>query len=234
MASKPPPLVEARSLYKHYLDGGVDAVKNISLTLESGRIYALKGRSGCGKSTLLHLIGLLDAPDSGELAYAGQTLTHTTVSSRFRREFFGFVFQFHHLLPVLTLRENIEAALIHNADMSAGEQRERTEALLRELALEQRIDARTNRVSGGERQRAAIARALVNQPTLVLADEPTGNVDSANARKILDYFQAYVKNHHATLLIATHDDQVSAVADTVLSMEDGELVSITQRTRHEA
>lgn len=219
------PLLQASELYKCYTDGNVRAVNGVSLTLEKGRIYALMGSSGCGKSTLLNLIGQLDEVDRGELSYQGLSTKNPIISSRFRREFFGYVFQFHHLIPVLTLRENIEAALIHNR-MTRSERRLRAETLLQDMGLKHRMNARTIKVSGGERQRAAIARALANNPSLILADEPTGNVDSETSQMILTHLQHYVKQQQSAMLIATHDTQVSSIADEVLHMKDGEIVSV--------
>jgi len=223
------PLLQVSKLHKYYTDGNVRAVKDVSITLEKGRIYALMGSSGCGKSTLLNLIGQLDHVDRGELKYQGLPTEKSTINSQFRRQFFGYVFQFHHLIPVLTLRENIEAALIHNR-MTTSERRLRAETLLQDMGLKHRMDSRTIKVSGGERQRAAIARALANNPSLILADEPTGNVDSKTSQMILTHLQRYVKQQQSAMLIATHDTQVSSIADVVLHMKDGEIVSVDDVT----
>ncbi len=222
-------LVKAHCLYKHYCDGDIAAINGISLSLEKGKIYALMGSSGCGKSTLLNLIGQLDDTDQGELLYEGKSLDSFNSKSRFRREFFGYVFQFHHLIPVLSLCENIEAAMIHDTDLNAFQRRQKAKKLLQDMGLESRVDALATRVSGGERQRASIARALVNNPKLILADEPTGNVDSQTSLMILAKLQQFIKQQQGTMLIATHDVQVGEFADVILRMKDGELISIENK-----
>ena len=219
------PFFQATELYKYYTDGDVRAVDGVSLTLEKGKIVALMGSSGCGKSTLLNLIGQLDNVDRGELSYQGINIKDLIINSQFRRDNFGFIFQFHHLIPVLTLRENIEAALIHNG-MSQIQRRLKSESLLEDMGLKHRINARTSNVSGGERQRAAIARALSNHPSIILADEPTGNVDSNTSNMILTHLRDYVKEQQSAMLIATHDPLVSDIADVILHMKDGKIVSI--------
>lgn len=225
MENKTPVLFQANELYKFYSDGAVQAVNGVSLTLDKGKIYALMGSSGCGKSTLLHLIGQLDSPDHGSRLYQGVDEKNLTVNSQFRRDFFGFVFQFHHLIPVLTLTENIEAALIYQG-MTASERRLKAASLLQDVGLGHRITSRANKVSGGERQRAAIARALANRPSLILADEPTGNVDSSTSAMILHQLQQYVKQNQSALLVATHDTQVGQIADVILRMKDGRITSV--------
>lgn len=222
-------IVKAHCLYKRYSDGDISAINGISLSLEKGKIYALMGSSGCGKSTLLNLIGQLDDADKGELLYEGKSLESFSSKSRFRREFFGFVFQFHHLIPVLSLCENIEAALIHDKVLNAFQRRQKAKALLMDMGLENRVDALATRVSGGERQRASIARALVNNPKLILADEPTGNVDSQTSLMILAKLQQFIKQQQGTMLIATHDFQVGKFADVILRMKDGVIVSIENK-----
>jgi lipoprotein-releasing system ATP-binding protein len=145
------------------------------------------------------------------------------------------VFQSHHLIPVLTLRENVEAALIHSPHLSTAERCQTAENLLAELGLEQRSHAKAARVSAGERQRAAIARALANSPSLILADEPTGNVDARTARLILNHLLKYVESEQRSILIATHDEQVSALADVILSMDDGRIIATATKTgEHDA
>jgi len=219
-------LISIRNVSKVYEKGLVKALEKVNLTLEAGKIYVLMGASGCGKSTLLNLIGSLDTPTSGDVLYEGRRLNEVGTLSTFRRNFIGFVFQFHHLIPVLTLRENVESALLPNRDILAEERSERAISLLDDMGLLHRADSYANEISGGERQRGAIARALINRPKLLLADEPTGNVDSKTARLILKKVQDYIKASEGTMLIATHDPNVAAMADVVIEMEDGKITSV--------
>ena len=222
-------LIEVKNLHKVYDDGLVKSLDGVSLTLESGKIYALAGASGCGKSTLLNLIGTLDTPTSGEVLYEGRHLSEVGSLSTFRRDFIGFVFQFHHLIPVLTLRENVESALLPNYNISAEERRECAMAILDEMGISHRADSYASKISGGERQRGAIARALINHPKVLLADEPTGNVDSKTTKLILRKLRDHVEKTAGTILIATHDNDVAAVADVVINMEDGRIISIKDK-----
>ncbi len=217
--------VEVDNLVKSYDNGLIPALRGVSLSMESGRIYALEGSSGCGKSTLLNLIGTLDRPDSGAIRYEGKTIHAFADAAEFRREYLGFVFQFHYLIPVLTLRENVETALLTNPAYDARSRRQKAYELLTQMDLSHKIDTRANSVSGGERQRAAIARALANDPRLILADEPTGNVDTRTSQMILQRFRKYVTRTGATLLIATHDPLVGAAADLRFGMHEGRIVS---------
>ena len=218
------PLLEASALTKSYDGGLVRALDGVSLTLKAGRLYVLSGPSGCGKSTLLHLLGGLDTPDSGTVRFRGVVLKSLTPLSRFRREHIGFVFQFHHLLPLLSLRENVEAALLFCRKIPSAQRRHEAEAILHSVGLGERMDQYANRVSGGERQRAAIARALVSRPELILADEPTGNVDSNTAKVIMAILQQRIREEGSTALVATHDPLVRSFADTVFHMEDGQII----------
>ena len=224
-------LIEVKDLYKVYDNGLIQSLNGITLTLEAGKIYALMGASGCGKSTLLNLIGTLDNPTSGEIFYEGKHLNEVGSLSTFRRDFIGFVFQFHHLIPVLTLRENIESALLSNHNISASERRERAIMLLEEMGILHRADSYASKISGGERQRGAIARALINNPKVLLADEPTGNIDSKTSKLILRKLRDHVEKTSGTILIATHDNNVAAIADVLIKMEDGKIISI-EDTQH--
>jgi len=220
--------IEIKSVNKRYENGLIDALKNINLTLERGRIYALMGPSGCGKSTLLNLIGTLDIPTSGSIYYEGKKIDSMGKIHEFRRKFMGFVFQFHHLIPVLTLRENIESALLPDANLSSKKRYEMTTLLLKQMGILNRSDSFASDVSGGERQRTAIARALINKPKIVLADEPTGNVDSKTAISILEIMKRNAQKNKETLLIATHDQNVANIADVIIMMKDGEITSIKE------
>jgi len=224
-------LIEVKDLHKVYDDGLIQSLNGINLTLEEGKIYALMGASGCGKSTLLNLIGTLDSPTSGEILYEGKHLNEVGSLSTFRREFIGFVFQFHHLIPVLTLCENVESALLSNHNVSALERHERATALLDEMGILHRAESYASKISGGERQRGAIARALVNNPKVLLADEPTGNIDSKTSKLILKKLRDHVEKTTGTILIATHDNDVASMADVVIEMNDGKIVSISNNRK---
>lgn len=222
-------LIKIRDLSKVYDHGLVKALSEVSLSLESGKFYALKGSSGCGKSTLLNLIGTLDCPSSGDILYKGKHFEELGSLPEFRRHNIGFVFQFHHLIPVLTLRENVESALLPNRKISSTERNERATNLLKQMGVFSRADSYATEISGGERQRGAIARALMNEPRLLLADEPTGNVDSKTAHVILKKLKSYIECSGATMLIATHDPKVSEAADVIIEMEDGRVKSVIQK-----
>jgi len=223
-------LIEVKDLHKVYDDGLIQSLNGITLTLEAGKIYALMGASGCGKSTLLNLIGTLDTPTSGEILYEGKHLDEVGSLSTFRREFIGFVFQFHHLIPVLTLCENVESALLSNHNVLAVDRRKRAMTLLDEMGILHRAESYASKISGGERQRGAIARALINNPKVLLADEPTGNIDSKTTKLILMKLRDHVEKTAGTILIATHDSNVAAIADVVIKMEDGRIISTILNT----
>jgi putative ABC transport system ATP-binding protein len=220
------PFLEVKNLYKSYDNGLVTALRGISFQLQRGKIYALMGSSGCGKSTLLNLIGTLDKPQSGTILYEGKEITAFHSPSQFRREYLGFVFQFHHLIPVLTLRENVETAMLSNRTLNSKQRQEKAIQLLHDMGLKGKEESKATKISGGERQRVAIARALANNPKLILADEPTGNVDTKTSAMILQKLRTYVNNYKSTILIATHDPQVGALADTIISMQDGKIITI--------
>jgi putative ABC transport system ATP-binding protein len=222
------PFLEVRNLCKSYDRGLVPALHNISFELQNQKIYALMGSSGCGKSTLLNLIGTLDTPDHGDIYYEGQSIDAFKNPGEFRRTYLGFVFQFHFLIPVLSLRENIETALLTNQTMNASQISDKAYRLLEDMGLAHKTEFRANKVSGGERQRTAIARALANDPKLILADEPTGNVDTKTAAMILQKMRYYVENMHATMLIATHDPEVGKIADSCIFMQDGRIIEIVE------
>ena len=221
-------VVEARHASKLYPmpAGDVRALTEVSLTVPSGDFLALMGPSGCGKTTLLSLIGALERPTRGEIRINGRPLSEHRPLDRFRATTVGFVFQFHHLLPAMTLIENVEAAT-YPLGLPRGLGRSRAIALLRELGMANRMHARPGRLSGGERQRGAVARALVNDPDVILADEPTGNVDSQTGRQILALLVDRCRARAATLLVATHSAEVAEAADRIVYMRDGLVQRIT-------
>ena len=178
-------LLEAKALTREFDDGQVKALRGVDLTIQEGEFIAIVGPSGCGKSTLLQLLGTLDRPTSGTLLYRGQSLPDLPNPAAYRAHEVGFIFQAFHLLPTFTAVENVQIPMFET-DRSASERRERAVELLKLVGLEPRLDHFPSKLSGGERQRVAIARSLANEPSLLLADEPTGNLDSENAHAILD------------------------------------------------
>jgi ABC-type lipoprotein export system ATPase subunit len=211
--------VEVERVSKAY-DGRVAALRDVSLRLAPGDFAALTGPSGSGKSTLLNLIGALDRPDAGTIAVDGQRLDQLPRPHRFRLEVVGFVFQFHHLLPMLTARENVEVPLIA-AGLAAAERRARAEELLDEVDLAGRAAHLPSQLSGGERQRVAVARALANRPRLLLADEPTGALDSAAGNRVLDLLERVRSARGMTLLVVSYDPRIGDRAERMLRLEDG-------------
>jgi ABC-type lipoprotein export system ATPase subunit len=196
----------------------------LNLTVERGEFVALQGASGAGKSTLLHLLGALDTPDEGEIRFAGRDLATLAPAelAHLRNSRIGFVFQAYHLLPELDALENVcLPARIARVPAPTAEGRGR--ALLERVGLQDRMDHRSAELSGGERQRVAIARALINQPDLVLADEPTGNLDSRTGGEIIDLLCSLRQEQHVTLLVATHDATVAGRAPRVVQLVDGQI-----------
>jgi len=221
--------VRARGLRKEYGSGEglVRAVDEVDVEVARGETLSIMGPSGCGKSTLLHLLGGLDRPTAGELWLAGRRIDGLSerALAQLRRHEVGFVFQAYHLMEELTAQENIELPVLL-AGRSPGEARRRARQLLDQVGLADRADHLPSALSGGQRQRAAIARALANEPQLVLADEPTGNLDSAATLEVLRLFEAL---HAAglTLVIVTHDERIAATANRLISMRDGAFVDET-------
>jgi ABC-type lipoprotein export system ATPase subunit len=219
-------LLAARDLRKRYTLGrrAVEVLRGVSLEIQRGEFVALRGASGAGKSTLLHLIGGLDTPDSGEITVCGQNLRKISSGalSRFRTEKIGFIFQAYHLLPEFDALENVcipGRIARHDSDAVRG----RARKLLERVGLGARLDHRPYELSGGEQQRVAIARALINQPEVIIADEPTGNLDSHTGQDILKLLQEIRAELKTTLLIATHDSQVANSAPRVIRLVDGEI-----------
>jgi len=213
-----------RGLSRRYPIGKtvVAALAGVNLEIAAGRFTALVGPSGSGKSTLLNLIGGLDLPDAGEIQVNEMTLGRAAESQlvRYRREQVGFIFQSFNLLPTLTAVENVEVPLLL-AEVPRPERRQRALALLESVGLVQRAGHRPGELSGGEKQRVAIARALANRPRLLLADEPTGNLDSRTGAVVLDLLCTLVKSHGLTLIMVTHDVEVATRADCVVHLRDG-------------
>jgi putative ABC transport system ATP-binding protein len=217
------PVIEGRALAKTFHSSGIDvlALRGVDLTVRRGEFVAVMGPSGCGKSTMLHLLGGLDRPTAGEVIWQGKRIDQLseTKLARLRRTGVGFVFQFFNLVPNLTAGENIELAVLL-AGASRPEAAARREELLDRMGMAARSQVAPGQLSGGEQQRVAIARALANRPALVLADEPTGNLDTASARQVLDLLRE-ARSEGQALLLVTHDPRVAARADRVITLRDG-------------
>ncbi len=221
-----PIAIRATNVIKKYKVGKqiIRAIDDVSVDIHEGEFVALVGPSGSGKSTLLHLLGGLDKPTSGEIVVGGKNVSsmNDRQLSKFRNQTIGFVFQSFYLQPFLTLRRNIEVASMPQR-MGRAERKLRIESLARQVGLYDRLSHRPHELSGGQIQRAAIARALLNRPAIILADEPTGNLDSANSRDIISLFQQIRGQYHTTIVIATHDNEIAAQADRVIALKDGRL-----------
>jgi putative ABC transport system ATP-binding protein len=219
-------MIVVRDLVKHYDGGLVKALNGISFEVERGEVVSIMGPSGCGKSTLLNLVGALDTPTSGEILIDGKNISTYRPLSRFRAETVGFVFQFHHLIPGMSLLENTELPM-YSFGISKKAMRQKATETLAKVGLADRMNFLPTKVSGGERQRAAIARALVNDPSIILADEPTGSVDTETGKAILDYLIHLCHSQGVTMLIATHNREIAAYTHRILQMRDGILRNVT-------
>jgi putative ABC transport system ATP-binding protein len=213
--------VDVRHVRKSFEGGRIRALEDVSLQLDAGELVALTGPSGCGKSTLLNLIGALDRPDAGEIWVGGEDVTRLDDPSRYRADTVGFVFQFHNLITTLTALENVQVPMLGKRRRAEREGRARE--LLDEVGLTERADSYPPTLSGGERQRVAIARALANGPHLLLADEPTGALDSETGASILELLHRVRDEHGMTILLVTNDDGVAAEAQRVMRIRDGVL-----------
>ena len=219
--------VEARKVYKTYQmeEVTVRALDGLSLEVASGSLVAVMGPSGCGKTTLLNTLSGLDSIDSGEIFIAGEPLHEMRDARRteYRAESMGFIFQGYNLMPVLTAAENVELPLLVSGVKPAAARKRALESLS-EVSIGDRGNSRPNQLSGGQQQRVAIARALVNQPDIVWADEPTGNLDSETSREVLDLILRLNRENGQTFVIVTHDPGVGRLADYVIQMRDGRIV----------
>ena len=220
-------MLKAKGIVKSY--GSLQVLKGVDLSIGSGEIATIAGPSGSGKSTLLHILGTLDRPDAGEVELDGKRVDDLKGKplAAFRNRHLGFVFQFHHLLPEFTALENVCIP-----GWIAGTPRREVEAragdLLGRLGLSARADHKPGALSGGEQQRVAVARALINGPSIVMADEPTGNLDSANARSLHEWFFRLRDEFGQTFLIVTHNEELAAMSDRILHMRDGLIVPGSQ------
>lgn len=211
-------IVRTEALALHFDDGQTRALKGVSIAIREGEFVAVTGPSGCGKSSLLNLIGTLDTPSAGELYFRNLAYSGMRDRSLFRRNNIGFVFQAFQLLPTLSALDNV---LVPSIGVQGTSHRARAQALLDRLGMSHRLNHLPGKLSGGERQRIAIARALINNPALILADEPTGSLDSANAGEVLDLIGQLQQERNLTVIMVTHDANVSARADRIIRMRDG-------------
>ena len=214
--------VVAEHVRKSFEGGRIPALEDVSLRLEPAEFVALTGPSGSGKSTLLNLIGALDRPDGGSISVGGRELADLDNAAEYRAATVGFVFQFHNLIPTLSAGENVQIPMVGRGT-PRREREERARALLAEVGVEHRADASPTTLSGGERQRVAIARALANEPPLLLADEPTGALDSDTSKQILQLLLRLRDQRQMTVLLVTNDEVLSQQADRVLRLRDGKV-----------
>lgn len=217
-------ILEVTNLSKTYGTGEtqVKALDNVSLSVESGEFVAIIGPSGSGKSTLLHILGGVDVPTSGSVVINGVDISNLdeTALAIFRRRQIGLIYQFYNLIPILTVKENLTLPLL----LDGRKPDERVvDDLLKTLGLTERVNHLPNQLSGGQQQRVSIGRALINNPALMLADEPTGNLDSENSREIVSLLRKFNKENNQTVIIITHDERIAMSADRVISFEDGKI-----------
>lgn len=218
------PLLQAKNIIKTYNEDKIrtNVLKGVNIDIYSNELTAIVGKSGSGKSTLLHILGTLDKADSGEIIYKGEELLKLSDKKKasFRNIHLGFVYQFHHLLSDFSALENVMMPMLI-AGINKNDAKQRALELLEKVALSEKADSRPSELSGGQRQRVAIARALANNPELILADEPTGNLDEKNAQMVFSLFEKLVKEDKIAVVIVTHDNSLSEKCDRVYTMKDG-------------
>jgi lipoprotein-releasing system ATP-binding protein len=209
----------------------VHALRGVSLQLEAGSIHAVVGPSGCGKSTLLYILGLLDHPDRGSVSIESELVSHLSdeALSRRRNEFIGFIFQFHFLMEDFSAQENVMIPMQKLGRLSLEEMKDRSAALLDAVGLGAKLQRPSRHLSGGEQQRVAIARALANDPRVILADEPTGNLDTKNSQRAFELLQRLVQEDRKALFLVTHNQLIAEACDWIHEMQDGRIVSTHAR-----
>jgi len=215
-------IIEIKDLKKRYDEGKIAALNGLDLKIKKGEFVSIMGPSGSGKSTLLNMIGALDTAESGQIIVAGIDLTVKKDLSQFRSQEIGFVFQMHNLIPNLNVLENVEIPMFEN-NLNSKQMQERALELLKAVGLEDKIRQTPNKLSGGERQRVAIARALVNHPSIILADEPTGSLDSKTGDIILKLLRDLHEQENVTLVMVTHEPYVAKMADRIVYVRDGKV-----------
>ena len=217
-------ILKVENLCKVYGKGNtaVKALDNVSFSVEKGEFVAIVGPSGSGKSTLLHILGGVDKPTSGNVFIDNTNIygLNETKLAIFRRRQIGLIYQFYNLIPVLNIEENITLPLLLDGKIVDND---KLNEILNALSLKERLNHLPNQLSGGQQQRVSIGRALINNPALVLADEPTGNLDSKNSKEIIDLFKLFNKRYNQTLIIITHDENIALQADRIISIEDGRI-----------
>ncbi|MCX2740241.1 ABC transporter ATP-binding protein [Pontibacter anaerobius] len=216
-------MLQVTNIHKKY--GSLEVLKGIDLTIGTGEVVSIVGASGAGKSTLLHILGTLDTADTGDVLFDEKNIARMNAAdmARFRNRHIGFIFQFHNLLPEFTAVENV-CLPGFLAGRPEKEVRQRAEELLHMLHLSHRLDHKPSEMSGGEQQRTAVARALINSPKVIFADEPSGNLDSKNAQDLHDIFFRLRNEFNQTFVIVTHNEQLATMADRTLVMKDGQIV----------
>lgn len=216
-------MLQVNNIHKKY--GALEVLKGIDLAIGAGEVVSIVGASGAGKSTLLHIMGTLDTADTGEVVFDGKNIARMGAAemARFRNRHIGFIFQFHNLLPEFTALENV-CLPGFLAGRTEKEVRERAKELLHMLGLSHRLGHKPSEMSGGEQQRTAVARALINSPKVIFADEPSGNLDSKNAQELHDIFFRLRSEFNQTFVIVTHNEQLASMADRTLTMKDGQIV----------
>jgi ABC-type lipoprotein export system ATPase subunit len=217
-------ILEVRGLKKSYDDGQIEALRGVDLSIAAGDFVSISGPSGSGKSTLLQLIGGLDTPTSGEVLFNDAVLGSSIDLDTYRSHYVGFIFQAFHLLPTLRAIENVQVPMLA-MKRDAQDRAQRAEVLLRKVGLENRMRQYPNQLSAGERQRVAIARALANDPSILLADEPTGNLDSANSALVMEILIGIQKEHGMTLIVVTHENDIANSAPRHIRIRDGRVES---------
>jgi ABC-type lipoprotein export system ATPase subunit len=216
----PGPVFEASALEKEFDDGQVAALRGVNFRIEEGEFVSIIGQSGCGKSTLLNMLGALDRPTAGSLRFRGTNIPDLEDPAAYRAREIGFIFQAFHLLPTFTVEENVQIPMF-GLQQSRAKRKERAIELLHAVGLSHRLGHLPSKLSGGERQRAAIARSLANAPGVLLADEPTGNLDSENAAQVTELLCRLQAENHTTMVMVTHDLEIASHASRIIRMKDG-------------
>ncbi len=216
------PALEVRNLSMRYDDGRIEALRGVDLSISAGEYLAITGPSGSGKSTLLHLLGGLDSPTGGEILFKNSKLGSVIDLDTYRSKYVGFIFQAFHLMPTLRSIENVQLPMM-GSSQNGFDRAERAHALLKEMGLEHRSQHYPSQLSAGERQRVAIARALANEPEILLADEPTGNLDSVNSARIMEILTGIQKERGMTLIVVTHEDEIAHSAARQIRIRDGKV-----------
>ena len=218
-------ILEIKNLSKSFIDGKktLNVLKNINLSIDQGSIITIKGPSGSGKSTLLSLIGTLDKPNKGEVIFDNENIDSIKDLNRFRNDKIGYIFQFHNLISELSLKENV---ILPREISRKKVDHQKIKDLFKFFELDDRMHSYPNDLSGGEKQRVSVMRAIINQPSIVIADEPTGNLDQMNVFKMIDLFKKLNNEHNLTFIIATHDNEVFSIGDIKLQLKEGYLKNI--------